>query len=71
VGVGRWGQRTKQLGLPSIKHRLTPAFGGGVEKFSTRFIMLAAGCFHADALAADGTGWTWGTTDTEAMVWVP
>ena len=37
-----------------------PTFVGGLEKFATRFVILAAGLYHSAALAEDGAVWTWG-----------
>jgi alpha-tubulin suppressor-like RCC1 family protein len=60
-GLWAWGAGDHaQLGLTSLEHRQEPTFVGGLKKFATSFVMLAACWNHSAALAADGAVWTWG-----------
>ena len=52
---GLWAWGWLSVRWDSLEQRPLPSFVGGLEKFATRFVMLAAGASHSAALASDGT----------------
>eukprot|EP00802_Teleaulax_amphioxeia_P010551 Tamp_10579.p1 GENE.Tamp_10579~~Tamp_10579.p1 ORF type:complete len:468 (-),score=54.70 Tamp_10579:235-1638(-) len=59
--VFAWGRGADaQLGLPACEDRLAPARVGAAEFGDARISFVAAGEFHAAAVAESGDLWTWG-----------